>query len=699
MHKSIGDLTRPALSTPRSLHSLVLQSDRKANKPEPTSLPTPISAANATSKPVSATPPSAPKVDRTTELRPWLNLLSDELQHYWKLLQKQPEPRAYYMKYALYRGKQAQVVGEDGVILRKTDQRKHPVYNVLVDIRVGDHKLDNTGDEGFDWRASQHFLTVSNQLPRKLDTETMRKRLWQLTDVKFKTAVAQYNRKRYVRSLEVEIKDKSGDFSQESPVQLEQLPPSLAFDIERWQQVAREVSAFSLKNQRVVHSNVTISAQQEAIAMVDNSGSRIIKHKTLYRYSIHIVYLSEKNEYLQNMRLGFYDREAGLPDQKQLHELTQKTLQELIDQSNAPEGMPAEAPAILMPDVAGVLFHEALGHRLEGQRMLRESDGRTFRRQIGQRVIPQFLSVIDDPTLQDWRGEPLNGHYLVDDEGVRSRRVVLIEDGILRGFLMSRKPLDDFKSSSGHGRGNFGATPFSRQGNLIISSKNEHNFEKLREMLIEETRRQGKPYGFIIDRASGGYTHTGTYGIQSFKNRPMVVYRVDAKTGEQTLVKGLEMIGTPLTVVNNILATGKDYGIFNGYCGAESGWVPVSAVAPSVLLKTVELQRIQIEQRKFFLLPPPPALSDNTATTRPAKLTQPPNTQASPATNNILRPVEHNTATTRPAKLTQPPNTQASPATNNILRPVEHNTPTQVNTAPVTAPPAPNRHIPSPPAS
>ena len=335
--------------------------------------------------------------------------------------------------------------------------------------------------------------------------------------------------------------------------------------------------------------------------MVSSDGFSVIKHKTIYQFSLFLSYLSPKKLYLNGSEVGYFDEEKKLPSVKALSELFKKNYHLLVAKGKAPQGVPVEAPAILMPGVSGVLFHEALGHRLEGQRMLNESDGRTFRRKIGKKVIPRFLSVMDVPGLKHWNGAPLNGHYRIDEQGIPGKKVVLIQRGILKSFLMSRKPLDKIKHSNGHGRASFGRAPFSRQGNLLITSRLSYSFAKLRKMLIAEAKRQKKRYAFIIAGSSGGYTHTGADEIQSFKNQPRAVYQIDVKTGKQKLVRGLEIIGTPLTVINNIIATGKKAGVFNGFCGAESGWVPVSAIAPTLLLKTIELQRVQSVEKKDLL--------------------------------------------------------------------------------------------------
>lgn len=600
--------------------SPLVWAEKTAPTTRPTSMPVkakPKAPANtaakqpkATKKAKKATKAKAAKTQKKkplplAKLNLYSKVMGAELNRYWALMKKRKLPRPYYMLFHLLQTTRASIAAKDGLIWASSNTSKKPSFRMNVRLRVGNYQLDNSGREGYDWRAFRHMLPASYILPQSFDTAMFKKHIWKLTDRRLKEGMARYHRKRYVRSLKAEIKEKDPDFSKEKPVRMKQAVPTFTFDAKKWKGIARRVSAFAKTNVRIVSSSVSIGGRQNIDVMIDTNGMHVRKQKTIYMYTVSITYLSPKREYLSNVRLGYVDAESKLPNEARLKKLTKLTMQELINQANAKEGKPDQAPAILMPGVAGVLFHEALGHRLEGQRMVREGDGRTFRSKVGQRIIPTFLTIFDDPTLTAWQGQPLNGYYLVDDQGVRSQRVTLIEKGILRNFLMSRKPLDTFKSSNGHGRSVFGREPFSRMGSLLVKSTRSYSPKVLRAMLLKEARRQGKKYGYILERSTGGYTHTRARGIQSFKNRPIVIYRVDAKTGKQTLIKGLEMIGTPLTVVNHILATGTDYGIFNGFCGAESGYVPVSAIAPSVLLKTVELQRVKIPQKKGFLLKPP----------------------------------------------------------------------------------------------
>jgi predicted Zn-dependent protease len=271
----------------------------------------------------------------------------------------------------------------------------------------------------------------------------------------------------------------------------------------------------------------------------------------------------------------------------------------------APLVEPYTGPAILLNRASGVFFHEIFGHRIEGHRQKDVEEGQTFTKMIGKPILPEFLSVIDDPTQARFGNEDLRGHYLYDDEGVRSSRVQLVENGILRTFLLSRSPVQNFANSNGHGRREPGRQVVSRQGNLIVQSTKAVPFTKLREMLIQECKQQNKPYGYLFDDITGGFTTTSRGGPQAFKVLPVVVYRVHADGRPDELVRGVDIVGTPLSCFSKIVATGDDPAVFNGSCGAESGWVPVSAVSPSILVTQIEIEKRQRSQDLPPILPPP----------------------------------------------------------------------------------------------
>jgi predicted Zn-dependent protease len=272
---------------------------------------------------------------------------------------------------------------------------------------------------------------------------------------------------------------------------------------------------------------------------------------------------------------------------------------------NAPLVDPFVGPAILSGRASGVFFHEIFGHRIEGHRQRDETDGQTFTKSVDTKVLPEFLSVVFDPTRKSMAGMDLNGTYLYDDEGVKARRVPLVENGILKTFLMSRSPVNGFPQSNGHGRKQSGSEIVSRQSNLLVESSKTVSDAKLREMLIEEIKRQGTPYGLYFQNITGGFTFTGRRGLQAFKVIPLVVYRVYPDRRPDELVRGVDIVGTPLASFSRIIATSDKPEVFNGYCGAESGSVPVSAVSPAILVSAIEIQKKEKGNDRPPLLPAP----------------------------------------------------------------------------------------------
>jgi TldD protein len=260
---------------------------------------------------------------------------------------------------------------------------------------------------------------------------------------------------------------------------------------------------------------------------------------------------------------------------------------------------------LLSGRAAAVFFHEVLGHRLEGHRQRGETEGQTFTKKINQQVLPTFLTVTDDPTMKELNGTPLAGYYDYDDEGTPASRVPAVENGILKNFLMSRMPIKDFSHSNGHGRRQPGLMPTGRQGNLIVTSTNTVKESEMRQKLIDEIMKQNKPYGLYFEDIQGGFTLTTRSLPQSFQVIPVMVYRVYPDGRPDELVRGVDIVGTPLLSLNNIELTGDTMQVFNGICGAESGQVPVSAAAPSMLFSEIEVQKKQRGTERPPILPPP----------------------------------------------------------------------------------------------
>jgi predicted Zn-dependent protease len=199
----------------------------------------------------------------------------------------------------------------------------------------------------------------------------------------------------------------------------------------------------------------------------------------------------------------------------------------------------------------------------------------------------------------------LAGYYEFDDEGVPAQKVDAVDHGILKNFLMSRMPITNFSHSNGHGRRQAGLMPTGRQGNLIVTSTKTVKDSELRQRFIEEIKKQGKPYGLYFEDIQGGFTLTGRATPQAFQVIPVMVWRVYPDGRPDELVRGVDIVGTPLLSLNNIILTGDTLQVFNGICGAESGQIPVAAVAPAMLFSEIEVQKRQKGTQRPPLLPPP----------------------------------------------------------------------------------------------
>ncbi|MBM3812825.1 MAG: TldD/PmbA family protein [Acidimicrobiia bacterium] len=528
---------------------------------------------------------------------PLLGLLSEELHRNFQVLSRKADPPAYYIAYAVTDQETANVSATLGVITGN-DRRKMRVLDVTV--RVGTPALDNyhtiRGEMG-------HFTAG---IPIALDDspDAIKLKLWSETDRCYRLAAQRLINIRTNKEVRVADKEDSHDFSREQPEKFAAEAPRLLFDDAAWAARMRKLSAPFAKYPSILNSGLAVTAQREVKYLVNTEGTRVSHGQPFSRVTI-----QAQAKASDGMDLATFDAftaadPANLPKDAEIAAAVDKVASDLNQLLDAPLVDPFVGPAILSGRAAGVFFHEIFGHRVEGHRLKDESDGQTFAKSVGSPVLPEFISVTFDPTLRQAAGEDLNGFYAFDDEGVKARRVTLVDGGILKTFLMSRTPVPGFESSNGHGRRQPGAEVVARQSNLLVESTKQVPEARLKEMLLEEIKRQNKPYGFYFQEITGGFTNTGRRGIQAFKVIPLVVYRVYAD-GKQELVRGADIVGTPLASFNKIIATGQKLEVFNGYCGAESGNVPVSAVSPSILVSELEVQKKESSRDRPPLLSPP----------------------------------------------------------------------------------------------
>ncbi len=510
----------------------------------------------------------------------------------------------YFLSYAVTDSRIFGVSASLGALFDDSDSRSRLLD---VDVRVGSPKEDNTHHMSGGGRFEGAFQSFAQRfvVPLEDDEGAMRARIWLRTEEQYRAAVERLAKVRAQRTVQVAEEDVSDDFSIEPPATHLEPLAEIAVDRREWERRARDYSALFKGHPEISESNVSFAVTANTRSFVSSEGAFLQTPETHVLLAVSAEAKADDGMELRRYETFEASSPAGLPDDAEIRRRVQLVIDDVLALRKAPLAEPWSGPAILDGRAAAVFFHEVFGHRVEGQRQKDEQEGQTFAKKIDQKVMPDFIRVFDDPTIRRLDGVELNGHYLYDDEGVLAQRADLIDGGVLKTFLMSRSPTRGFTRSNGHGRRQAGMRPVARQANLIVDPTSIVSAAELKARLLAEIARQHKPYGLRFREIQGGYTNTTRQAAQSFKVLPVVVYRV-YPDGREEMVRGVDLEGTPLTSLSKILAAGGDYQVFNGHCGAESGWVPVSAVSPSLLVEQIETARREKEQDRPPILPAPP---------------------------------------------------------------------------------------------
>jgi TldD protein len=520
---------------------------------------------------------------------PLVKILSDELERNFSILKQKGDPAPYFIGY--------EVTDEDANVIaasRGSIDTENHIHRRLLDVtvRVGDRHFDNYRKIGND----RPRFTPGAAIALSDDPVAIPHSLWITTDEVYRAASNRLIRIKSDEKLRTQAADKSDDFSEEQPQVYFSVTPRYKFDAADWDKRLRKLSTQFTSYPGALNSNVGLELERVARTIVTSEGTRVEDGRLFARLMITARGKAGDGMDLSTMESFESDDPSKLPKDPQILAAVERAGKTLSDLLHAPLADPFVGPAILSGRAAGVFFHEIFGHRVEGHRQKDETEGQTFTKSVGKPVLPDFLSVIFDATRADFQGVALNGTYAYDDEGVKARPVTIVDHGILKTFLMSRSPIDGFPQSNGHGRRSPGNEIVSRQSNLFVESSKKVSDAELHRMLIEEIKKQGKPYGLFFDQVVSGYTTTARRGLQAFTVVPLVVYRVYPDGRPDELIRGVDIVGTPLASFSKIVATSDHMDVFNGICGAESGDVPVSAVAPAMLVSEIEIQRKESSQ-------------------------------------------------------------------------------------------------------
>ncbi len=530
---------------------------------------------------------------------PLLKIMADENARWMRTFQTSPAP-AYFLGYTIH-DRQVIALGAESGALTIDASESHRALD--VEVRVGDPTIDNRhpiqDQQVARFTNYQHLGIV----PRGEDPKAIAHHLWLETDRRFRESALMTR----IVMTEAQIgsaKKLPPDFSHEESETFIQPIGTLEWNRKDWEDRMRSCSKSAVRG-AATRGSCRVYAELNTIYYVNSEGSSIQKSWTTARLELNVGVKADDGMPLSRLEQSFAPTVAELPGIEKQNELIELITTDLDALHKAPIVTPWAGPVILEGRAAAVFFHEVFGHRIEGHRQKNPTFGKTFTEMVGKRIMPEWLTVYDDPRIRKLNDIYLNGFFHFDDEGVRAQRASLVENGVLKGFVMGRSPIDGFPSSNGHGRAEAGLPAVARQGNLVVEASQSVDKEELYKQLVDEVKAQGKEFGMVFTDISGGFTNTSTFSAQSFKVQPIMAYRVYAD-GRKELVRGVDISGLPLSVLDSVVAAGRPLETFNGMCGAESGWVPVSASAPSLLVKTLEVERGFEPNDSDPVLPPPP---------------------------------------------------------------------------------------------
>jgi len=463
-------------------------------------------------------------------------------------------------------------------------ESQHVHLRILrVVVRVGDYKQDSYFGQG---------MGETNILPLDNDPIALRHQIWLTTDEAYKAAGQALAEKQAEMKRFSADPNPVDDFSKEQVVTAIQPTVSLKVDEAAWRKTLEEVT--NLYRQYPEIQSVTASARFTAINdyFVDSEGTITRGGQTTYNLQLNSSAQAEDGMRLSRNPYWMVGRIEELPTREKLLSDVKQALETVAALRKAPiVEEEYRGPVLFAPDASDDVIASLVGSNVIGRKPQPGRPNRTigaFATSYKTRVLPSFLSLIDDPTLKEFQGHTLVGSYDVDAEGVKAKTVNVIENGMLNNYLVGRQPVRDFPTSNGHGRAAPGSFPAPSLGVLLLKSAEAQPPEELRKKIIGMITDQGKPYAYRVDTLGPG-------------NSPRLLYRVYAD-GHEELVRGAVFNELDVRALrSNLIAVGNDPLVSN-----RSGGVPTTIISPSLLFDELEVKRADTSKDKLPDYPAPP---------------------------------------------------------------------------------------------
>lgn len=566
-----------------------------------------------------------------------LRAMHDEMERARTRLALPGVQKPFYLEYRLLDLDVRTVTATFGAIVSSTTARSR---FMSVDVRVGDYHLDSSNfisEDGF-----QGFLGSTGQVGIDRDYSSLRQDLWLATDQAYKAAVTQMSLKQaFLRSLTKP--PEIDDFSQAEP--LVKVDPRVEPDwtSRNWEDEARADSAVLKDSPQLYGTRITYSLIYATSYRMTSEGTIIRSTRHLAAIETALDTEAEDGMGLNNFYAVYASQPAELPDAATVSKSLAQAGNELLMLCTSPLVSDYTGPVLFDPTAAASVLAQVLAPSLSGARpplsmtqdlnaFLERFGGRSeWTGRVGTRVLPATVSLVDDPAMGDFQGHPLLGSYDVDDEGVKAQRVPLVENGILKNLLMSRRPGPDSAISNGHARSALLSDPSPLSSNLLFQSSDASNPADLRKKFLDACRADGHEWCLEVKRMANpgisairqedfsDFIGEMAGGIASGERMPLLVYRVYVADGRQEPVRGGIMEGLTLRSLRNILAVGDDPAVYTymqnpaeglsltalGSFGTAEGGIPSTVIAPSLLLEEIEVRGFHGEPRRLPLVTPP----------------------------------------------------------------------------------------------
>ncbi len=495
-------------------------------------------------------------------------------------------PRPYFVSYLIRDFEQHWFQGRFGTLYGAETRRWRRCF---ADVRVGSYRTDHVRDGGLTDNSQKAESFAYTSLPVGTRLDGVLHSVWQLTEARYREAAEDLLEKRaeslHYRNENVGLMS----FERRDPAVVISTPEFPEVDHAHWEDYVARASATGKKVSGVYGCDVELTVRHCQRTFVSTEGSRIVDRLPLWQIIVNLELANDTGNAVPWSLSHFVTRPDELPSLDALRRQIRAALKQMRAIAEADTLRAYSGPVLLDPRPAGLLMHEALGHRLEGSRLLSSGEGQTFKDSLGAFLLPEAISMRDDPSLSSYGGKSLVGHFVHDDEGVPSGPASLVENGSIKSYLSTRAGIAKRHHSNGHARNEAYERPMSRMGVTIVDADAPVDDAELKRLLIEEVRRRKLPFGIHVLDADGGETATKNYDFQAFLGEIRAATRV-YPDGREEYVRDVSFVGTPLNAIRSIIAAGARQEVDNSYCGAESGAVPVSTISPAFLVESLELQ-------------------------------------------------------------------------------------------------------------